>query len=471
MLVGHSYGGAVIGEAGGQGDVRALVFVAAFCLDKGESIAARPTSATRPPLAGAATVRTEGLLTIDPAQATSSFYAQCPPLAAEAAIARLCPQPVATFVQPATVAAWHDRPSTYLLCSRDGAIHPFHQAAMAERCGEIVTLDADHSPFISATTAVVDVIERVAHGGRGPGAVKVRVGYGLGVRTRLNDEGFAAVVDALEALRFDSLWLSERIGGAAPDPVVGMAFAAGRTDRLKLGMSVMVLPGRNPVVVAKELATLDRLSGGRLLPAFGLGVADPHEQQAFGVERGERAAWFDEALAVIRACWTDERVTHDGPRFHYDGLRVEPKPRQSPPDVWLGGIAPSELRRVGRLADGWLPSFVTPRDAAAGRAVIEQVAAEHDREIEAEHFGVLVPYTLDGLPDTVMATLAARRPDLADPAELVPQGWEALVATVEAFVAAGTSKFVVLPLVEPASAVAWTDHLAEAAEVLLPLQS
>ena len=284
--------------------------------------------------------------------------------------------------------------------------------------------------------------------------MKVRVGYGLGVRTRLNDEGFAAVVDALEALRFDSLWLSERIGGAAPDPVVGMAFAAGRTDRLKLGMSVMVLPGRNPVVVAKELATLDRLSGGRLLPAFGLGVADPHEQQAFGVERGERAAWFDEALAVIRACWTDERVTHDGPRFHYDGLRVEPKPRQSPPDVWLGGIAPSELRRVGRLADGWLPSFVTPRDAAAGRAVIEQVAAEHDREIEAEHFGVLVPYTLDGLPDTVMATLAARRPDLADPAELVPQGWEALVATVEAFVAAGTSKFVVLPLVEPASAVA-----------------
>ena len=254
--------------------------------------------------------------------------------------------------------------------------------------------------------------------------MKVRIGYGLGVRTTLNDEGFGAVVDALEALRFDSLWLSERIGGAAPDPVVGMAFAAGRTRRLKLGMSVMVLPGRNPVVVAKELATLDRLSGGRLLPAFGLGVADPHEQQAFGVERSERAAWFDEALAVIRACWTDERVTHDGPRFHYDGLRVEPKPRQSPPDVWLGGIAPSELRRVGRLADGWLPSFVTPRDAAAGRAVIEQVAAEHDREIEAEHFGVLVPYTLDGLPDAVTATLAARRPDLEDPAELVPRGWD-----------------------------------------------
>ena len=205
-----------------------------------------------------------------------------------------------------------------------------------------------------------------------------------------------------------------------------MAFAAGRTTRLKLGMSVMVLPGRNPVVVAKELATLDRLSGGRLLPAFGLGVADPHEQQAFGVERGERAGWFDEALAVIRACWTEDRVTHDGTRFHYDGLRVEPKPHQSPPDVWLGGIAPSELRRVGRLADGWLPSFITPEDAAAGRAVIEQVASEHDREIEDEHFGALVPYTLDGVPDATLAALAARRPDLEDPGVLIPSGWDAL---------------------------------------------
>ena len=168
VLVGHSYGGAVIGEAGGQGDVRALVFVAAFCLDSGESVA-RQTDVSYPPtLAAAATVRTEGLLTIDPAQATTSFYAECPPPAAEAAIARLGPQPVATFVQPATVAAWHDRPSTYVLCSRDNAIHPLHQAAMAERCGEVVTLDTDHSPFTSATTAVVDVIERVARAAVAP---------------------------------------------------------------------------------------------------------------------------------------------------------------------------------------------------------------------------------------------------------------------------------------------------------------
>ncbi|MDO9173723.1 MAG: LLM class flavin-dependent oxidoreductase, partial [Actinomycetota bacterium] len=108
--------------------------------------------------------------------------------------------------------------------------------------------------------------------------MKVRIGFGFGVRTKLNDTGFGEVVDALEELRFDSLWLSERLGGEAPDPLVAMAFAAGRTTKLKFGMSVMVLPGRNPVVLAKELATLDRMSGGRLLPAFGLGAVDPHDE-------------------------------------------------------------------------------------------------------------------------------------------------------------------------------------------------
>ncbi|MGD9703302.1 MAG: LLM class flavin-dependent oxidoreductase [Acidimicrobiia bacterium] len=240
---------------------------------------------------------------------------------------------------------------------------------------------------------------------------KVRIGYGFGVRTSVNDDGFGVVVDALEELRFDSLWLSERLGAEAPDPVVGLAYAAGRTKRLKLGMSVLVLPGRNPVVLAKELATLDRLSGGRLLPAFGLGIADPHEQQAFGVERGERAKMFDELLAIVRACWTEDVVDHDGPRFHYRGLRVLPKPHQSPPDVWLGGIAASELKRVGRLADGWLPSFVTPADAERGRVVIEQVAVEHERAVDPEHFGVLIPYALGPVPDGLLSGLAARRPD------------------------------------------------------------
>ncbi len=301
--------------------------------------------------------------------------------------------------------------------------------------------------------------------------MKVRIGFGLGVRTQLNDGGFATVVDALERLRFDSLWLSERLSGESPDPLVAMSFAAGRTTKLKFGMSVMVLPGRNPVVLAKELATLDRLSNGRLLPAFGLGVADPREQQAFGVHRTERAAWFDESMQVLRKAWTGEPFTHHGERYQYENLRVLPAPRQQRLEVWLGGIAPSELRRVGRLADGWLPSFVTPDDAARGRETIEATLRDHDRTIDDDHYGALIPYAHGPVPESVLAGLAKRRPDLTDPNELVPNGWDQLTATIDRFVAVGTTKFVVLPIVEPPNAEAWVTHLEEAAPVLLARQT
>ncbi|MCB0969192.1 MAG: LLM class flavin-dependent oxidoreductase [Ilumatobacter sp.] len=298
--------------------------------------------------------------------------------------------------------------------------------------------------------------------------MKVRIGYGLGTRTTLHDERFGPVVDELERHRFDSLWVSEKIGGDAPDPMVAMAYAAGRTTKLKFGMSVMVLPGRNPIVLAKALASLATMSGGRLLPAFGLGQVHPMEQQAFGVERSERAAWFDEAMSVMRQCWTGEPVVHDGARFRYDGVRVRPVPKRM--DVWLGGFAPSELKRVGRLADGWLPSFVTPADAAAGRQVIEQVCAEHDREIEDDHYGVLIPYSMGGAPTVLLEQLAKRRPDI-DPSELVPTSWEALQALIGRFVDVGTSKFVVLPIDEPTTVDAWQSHLTEAADALLPLET
>jgi alkanesulfonate monooxygenase SsuD/methylene tetrahydromethanopterin reductase-like flavin-dependent oxidoreductase (luciferase family) len=92
--------------------------------------------------------------------------------------------------------------------------------------------------------------------------MKIRIGFGLGTRTVTNDpERFDPMVDGLERRGFDSLWLSERVSGDCPDPVVGLAYAAGRTTRMKFGMSVMVLPGRFLVLVAQELACLDRLSG------------------------------------------------------------------------------------------------------------------------------------------------------------------------------------------------------------------
>lgn len=289
--------------------------------------------------------------------------------------------------------------------------------------------------------------------------MKVRIGYGLGTRTpTLDGSRFGDLVDALEDLHFDSLWLSERVTGACPDPLVGLSFAAARTRSLKLGTSVQVLPGRNPHLLAKAWASLDRLSGGRALPAFGLGVADGAEQAAFGVARGERGARFDALLPQVRRLWAGEEV---------EGAAVAPRPVQDPLEVWLGGRARSELRRVGRLGDGWLPSFCTPEDVVAGRPVVEAEAAERGRAIDPEHWGALLPYlTAEGpLPESLVAAVTARRPD-ADAAAVVPAGLPELRAAVERFVAVGVSKFVLVPVVEPED---WTDHLADVADATLDL--
>lgn len=298
--------------------------------------------------------------------------------------------------------------------------------------------------------------------------MKVRIGFGLGTQSTTRDrDRFTKMVDDLERLRFDSLWLSERVNGPALDPVVAMTYAIARTERLKVGTAVMVLPGRNPVLLAKTIASLDVLSDGRMLPAFGLGIANTAEQQAFGVERGERAKWFNEALPLMRRLWTEREVNHAGERFTVERARVEPKPIQNPIEVWMGGAAPSELRRAGRLSDGWLPSFCTPEDVAEGIKVVNSHAAEAGRSIDPEHFGVLLPYATEGLSDRAIAIAKARKPDL-DPGEIICQDRSQLRERVEAFIEVGASKFVIVPFNEPDD---WTPELETLAELLLPLEN
>jgi probable F420-dependent oxidoreductase len=281
-----------------------------------------------------------------------------------------------------------------------------------------------------------------------------------------HDERFDELLDGLERLGFDSLWLSERISAPIHDPLMGLAYAAGRTRRLKLGTSVLVLPGRNPALLAKELASLDRLSDGRLLPAFGLGLVDPVEQQAFGVDRRERTPLLEEVMPLLRRLWEEEAVDHEGPRYTYRGLSIRPKPIQQPLDLWLGGFGPATLRRIGRLADGWLPSQITPAESASGRAEIERAAAEAGREVDPEHFGAILVYVRDRIPPSLIETIAARRPGV-DPSTLVAVGLDGLRARLKQFIEAGASKFVVRPAEEPAS---WTAELEELAEAVLPLQ-
>jgi probable F420-dependent oxidoreductase len=305
--------------------------------------------------------------------------------------------------------------------------------------------------------------------------VKVRVGFGLGVASGSAVDGAAlwSIVDACESQGWDSLWFSERIAGGLPDVLALMAAVAGRTRRLKFGPSVLVVPGRNPVLLAKELATIDVLSGGRLVPAFGLGSDAAREHEAFGIERSERAGRTDEAVALMKRLWTEDHVTHEGRYFTVHDLTVGPRPVQTPSmDVWFGGHSPAALRRVGRLGDGWLPSFVTAAEYRAKADEVRKVAADNGRHVDDEHYGALVGYLPDGVepPEQLLRLLAATRKDPVDPRDIVASGGPAgLRRRLEEFIAQGASKFVVLPLVPPAD---WVGELATLRDqVAVPLEN
>jgi probable F420-dependent oxidoreductase len=301
--------------------------------------------------------------------------------------------------------------------------------------------------------------------------MSVRIGYGLGTAAAGPPDGerVRALAQALERHGFDSLWFSERIGGDVVDPVVGLSYAAAVTTRLKLGFSVMVLPGRNPALVAKQLASLDRLSGGRLLPAFGLGSPNPREHQAFALAAGDREAWLEEAMPLLRRFWHEGAVDHDGARFHFTDVEVRPKPLGRM-EMWLGGAGPRQLDRTGRLADGWLGSFSTPEEAGEARLTIEAAARKAGRAIDPGHFGVIVFYAPGPLDATHAEALLLRgrrgRPPV--PIEdLLAQGMAGVAPLVERHVAAGITKFVVMGLAEPDD---WDAELGALAAAVAPLQ-
>src|ERR671932_486447 len=216
--------------------------------------------------------------------------------------------------------------------------------------------------------------------------MKIRIGVGLGAGGASDSSSFHDAVVCMERLGFDSLWLSEVLTTPVVDPLAGLAFAAGFTRKLKLG-TTMTVTGRNPVRMAKELATIDRFSNGRLLLVFVPGLTDRFEDQALGVPVKERGAWIEEVLPLVRRFWSEEAVSHRGALFWYEGLSVAPKPLQEPLEVWLGGTARSALRRAGQLGEGWLPSLCTPEEAAAGRAATEAAAAEAGRSIDPDNLG------------------------------------------------------------------------------------
>lgn len=198
-----------------------------------------------------------------------------------------------------------------------------------------------------------------------------------------------------EELGFDSVWVNhhvlnvgyvrERLGERPyHDALVMLTWLAAQTSRVRLGTSVLVLPYLHPMVLAKELATLDHLSGGRLTVGVGVGSL-PEENAALGVAYDTRGAYCNEFLEVMRRLWTEERASFHGRFFDFEDLISSPKPLQRPhPPIVVGGNRPPALRRVASLGDGWHPLGVSPGGVRRRLETIRSEALAREREYVLE---------------------------------------------------------------------------------------
>jgi len=301
--------------------------------------------------------------------------------------------------------------------------------------------------------------------------MKVRVAV-ASTNTPCDADSLNQLVDGLERHGFDTLWLSDTPLTDAVEPLTALTLAAARTERLKLGTNV-VIPGHNPLLLARQLAHLDRLSGGRLLLAFMPGIGSPLERAALGAVGVDRNALIRRVIELCRHWWAGEPVTAEESGFVYEGVTVGPRPLQDPLEVWLGGNGPKSLELTGTHADGWLGARATPAVAAVCHARILEVAEEAGREFDLEHFGISIPYSQVPVDDRTIAGVMQRvgtEPDGSPVAvaDILPVGATEIRHLMERHLEAGLSKFVLRPM---SLADGWEAELEFLADEILPLQT
>jgi probable F420-dependent oxidoreductase len=299
--------------------------------------------------------------------------------------------------------------------------------------------------------------------------MKIRIGVGFAGWPFERTADFWEFVDLVEETGLDSIWLNDRLRNPTPalEPITALAMVAGRTKRIKFGMSVAVLPVRDPLILAKELATIDFLSNGRMLPAFGLGVDNEAEWLAVGKTPKHRGAMTDEAVSLMRRLWSEDAVTHHGQFYATHELTIQPKPQQQPMPVWFGGRSPAAYKRVGRLGDGFLGSNQPPTDVAHAIGAIRRAADEYQRVVPEDHYGTIVPFHLGD--DDISAQVAAleRRTNSRVPFASYA-AWptpDAVLRCIDAYVAVGVTKFVLRPMIAGPAII---DQFARLAQIVVP---
>jgi probable F420-dependent oxidoreductase len=216
---------------------------------------------------------------------------------------------------------------------------------------------------------------------------------------------FLPAARAADRLGFDSLFVNDHVLRLWDirflDPLTAVAVAAGATERIRLGTSVLVVPYRHPVILAHAVASIDVLSGGRFVLGIGAGWAD-EEFALLGVPRAERGARTDESLEIMRSLWQDGPASFSGRHFAFAEalLGVSPRTPGGPP-IWVGGYSPAALRRALRFGQAWHGTNASPDEVARVRQGLDEVAEESGRDpatLGLTTTSMLVPPDLEGTP-------------------------------------------------------------------------
>ena len=298
-------------------------------------------------------------------------------------------------------------------------------------------------------------------------ARNIAVGVGIMEYPFQSSDGFWRWVDLCEQGGLDSIWQTDRIVSRSPilECMTTLAAIAGRTRRIKFGVNVVSVALREPVLLAKQCATIDLLSGGRLLPGFGIGSPRGAEWSAMHIDTTTRGRTTDEALEIISRLWSGEALDFDGRHFKLTQASIAPLPVQADLPMWIGGSSEAAIRRTARVGTGWQAGPETPGAVAEVIAGIKQALLATGRTIDEDHYGAAFAFRFGGADDPGVAKVMTQYRDRTgrDPRDVFAIGdAEAILRRLGEYVAAGASKFILRPIADgDADMLAQTRRLVE----------
>lgn len=281
--------------------------------------------------------------------------------------------------------------------------------------------------------------------------MSIAIGIGIAEFPFSGADAYWRWVAMAEEGGIDSIWQTDRLVSRVPflETMTTMAALAGATKRMKFGMNVASVGLRDPLLLAKQCATVDFLSGGRILPAFGIGNRLAPDWATTGRATKGRGRRTDEGLEIISRLWAGEAVSFHGEYYQYDGATISPLPANKRIPLWIGGSSDAAVRRIARFGTGWQGASEPASEVPAIIARIKAAAAEAGRRIPDDHYGASFPFRFGSWNDEPArkAAEAFQARFARDPRQVMAVGDAGtIIGRLQAFVDAGVSKFILRPI-------------------------